>query len=152
MMNRTNLDKTQKIKLLIGSTYVSLMLSEKELGKLKSAVKSKASDWVTVTNTAGEEIDLRLSQVLMIEHLKAKGPAMPDDTIPIAQLAEFAGVAPITITRLFPETLKSVSDRTDKYRRATKATAIALRNHLVKSGRDGVPSEKAIIKLFEKEF
>lgn len=149
-MTKTTKEKTQKIRLLVGSTYVPLFLSAKELEKLESALKSKSNDWTSVTNTAGEQIDLRLSQVLMIERLKQKGPATPDGTIPITQLAEFAGVAPITITRLFPETLKGVSDRTDKYRRATKATAVALRNHLVKSGRDGVKSEREFIRMFDR--
>ena len=150
MMKKTNMDKNQRIKLLVGVTYVTLFLPGKELNKLKSDLKSKTSDWTSVTNTAGEQIDLRTSQVMMIEHLQEQGPAVHDDTIPISHLAEFAGVAPITITRLFAETLKSVSGKTDKYRRATKDTAVALRSHLAQSGRDGVKSEKEFLKLFAR--
>jgi hypothetical protein len=151
MMKKSNTEKNQRIKLLIGATYVTLFLSGKELDKLTSDLKSKASDWTSVINTAGEQIDLRISQVMMIEHLQEQGPALHDDTIPISHLAEFAGVAPITITRLFPETLKSVSGKTDKYRRATKDTAMALRTHLLKSGREGIKSEREFNNLFGKE-
>lgn len=147
-MRRSTIE-TVRFRLLVGTTFLTFFTSAAEFERLESALKTGKTEWFQLTTRSNEQVELRLSQVLMIERLKHKSGPLSDGTIPIKQLAEFAGVHPITITRLFSSTLKQASEGSRKFRRATKETAVALRRHLVANGKSKVPTERQFSELFE---
>lgn len=148
MAPKANPSNYVRLRLLVGTTFVPLFISEREYEKLNDALKSCKAEWYDVELSGGNTAKIKLSEVSFIERVSETGKATADGTIPIKHLADFAGVHPITITRLFPETLKQVSDGSRKFRKATQATAEKLRNHLIKAGKN-VQTKSAFQTLFE---
>lgn len=148
MAPKPNLSGHVRLRLLVGVTFVPLFVSEREYEKLMAALKSRKSEWMNVELSGGSAAQIKLSDVSFVERISETGKVAADGTIPIKHLADFAGVHAITITRLFPETLKQVSDGTRKFRRATKTTAVALFEHLKKSGKTRKDRD-SFLKLFE---
>jgi hypothetical protein len=144
---KANTSNFIRLRLLVGTTFVPLFISEREHDKLMSALKSRKTDWLDVELSGGNTAQIKLSDVSFVERVSETGKPSTDGTIPIKHLADFAGVHAITITRLFPETLKQVSDGARKFRRATPETAKLLRAHLLKT-EDDVPTEKQFMALF----
>lgn len=147
MAPKANPSNYVRLRLLVGSTFVPLFISEREHKKLMSALKSRKAEWLDVELSGGNTAQIKISDVSFVELVNETGKASADGTIPIKHLAHFAGVHAITITRLFPETLKQVSDGSRKFRRATEKTAKLLREHLLKTEED-VPTEKQFMALF----
>jgi hypothetical protein len=148
MAPKANPSNHVRLRLLVGATFVPLFVSEREYDKLMSSLKSRKTEWLDIELSGGNTAQVKLSDVSFVERVSETGKVASDGTIPIKHLADFAGVHTITITRLFPETLKQVSDGSRKFRRATKETAERLRAHLVKTGKN-VASKEAFQKLFE---
>lgn len=137
-----------RIRLLVGSTFVPLTVSESEYEKLLKNLKSNKDSWVDIELSAGNPAQVRLSDVSYVELVTETGKPSTDGTIPIKHLADFAGVHPMTITRQFSDTLKQASDGSRKFRRATKETAKQLRSHLMSKG-EQVAALSDWTKLFE---
>ncbi len=133
----------QQIKLYYGADYISLFLGQASLKKLQTALTSKASDWVEVTQSSGNKMNIKSSMVTAVEFIEAKTALKNKDTIPVKTLADFVGVSPITITRNFSDTLQQQG----KIKRATKDTAKALHQHLSNSDKN-IPKLSAVMKLF----
>lgn len=147
MAPKANTSNHVRLRLLIGTTFVPLYISGREFEKLNDALRSRKSDWYDVELSSGSTAQIKLSEVSFVERISETGKVAADGTIPIKHLADFAGVHTITITRLFPESLKQVSDGSRKFRRATEKTAKLLREHLLKT-EDSVPTEKQFLALF----
>lgn len=147
MAAKANISNFIRLRLLVGTTFVPLYISEREHDKLMSALKSRKAEWLYVELSGGNTAQIKLSDVSFVERVSETGKPSTDGTIPIKHLADFAGVHAITITRLFPETLKQASNGARKFRRATEKTAKLLREHLAKT-KDDVPTEKQFMALF----
>ena len=140
-----------RIRMLVGSTFVPLSISESEYDKIMNSLKAKKDAWLDVELSGGNIAQVKLSDVSFVEKIAETGKPSSDGTIPIKHLADFAGVHPMTITRQFADTLKQVSDGSRKFRRATKKTAENLRKHLIITRGADVPSKVDFMSLFEGE-
>lgn len=149
MQTKRSNNKPVHFRVLVGSTFLNLFAEEADFLRLETALKSGKDTWFNLKTSAGEKVQLRLPHVFMIELTKEKNASLPEGTIPIKRLATFAGVHPITITRLFPATLKQTSEGSRTFRRATKETAMKLREHLLKSSKASIKPERDFLKLFE---
>lgn len=147
MALKANPSNFVRLRLLVGTTFVPLFISDREFEKLNDALRSRKAEWYDVELSGGNTAQIKLSEVSFVERVSETGKVSADGTIPIKHLADFAGVHTITITRLFPETLRQVSDGSRKFRRATEKTAMMLREHLLKT-EDKVPTEKQFLALF----
>jgi len=136
-----------RLRLLVGATFVPLLISEREFEKLNDALKARKAEWYDVELAGGNTAQIKLSEVSFVERVSDTPKISADGTADIKALADKAGVHTITITRLFPETLKQVSSGSRTFRKATERTAKLLREHLMKT-RGTAPSEKELMGLF----
>lgn len=147
MAPKANTSNHVRLRLLVGTTFVPLFISEREFEKLNDALRSRKSVWCDVELSGGSTAQIKLSEVSFVERVSETGKVAADGTIPIKHLADFAGVHTITITRLFPETLKQVSDGSRRFRKATRETAKKLKAHLERK-KEKIPSDSAWERLF----
>ena len=146
--------KKQKIltlKIYAQGTHFLFNMTELDLEQFEADLKKE--QWLALHQVSGVELKIKSSEVKCYEALVGSSlQTVGKGEMTLVALSELMGVHPVTVSRLATSgkiPVATTKGARRKHSRATLETALALRENLVKLGRD-VPSVETIKNEFKK--
>lgn len=134
---------TTHLKIYFSASSLNIFLDSSDEKEIIQSIVSGKKQWLSIKQKSGNVLNLKNKEVVGFEKIEPSNRISDEKEIPIKKLAELSGIHPITITRLFSDTLLSHG----KIRKATKETISQVIEYLEDKGRMTSDLKKHLEKL-----